>query len=82
MKTFINWCKEKRYINNEIEIRELKEDERPVKSLSNVQIRKLLAVVEPYVAIKMRILLALGTSLRRGDIDSLKVSNIDFEKTA
>ncbi len=28
---------------------------------------------------KARILLALGTGLRRGDIDSLKISDIDFE---
>ncbi len=35
---------------------------------------------EPYVAVKMRILLALSTGLRRGDIDSLKISDIDFEK--
>jgi integrase len=29
---------------------------------------------------KIRILLALGTGLRRGDIESLKTSDIDFEK--
>ena len=80
LKTFINWCKKKRYINNEIELRELKEDERPVKSLNDVQIRKLLVAAEPYVAMKVRILLALGTGLRRGDIDSLKISDIDFGK--
>ena len=80
LKTFINWCKKKRYINNEIELRELKEEERPVKSLNDVQIRKLLVAAEPYVAMKVRILLALGTGLRRGDIDSLKISDIDFEK--
>jgi len=82
LKTFINWCKKKRYINNGIELRELKEDERPVKSLNDVQIRKLLVAAEPYVAMKMRILLALGTGLRRGDIDSLKISDIDFEKNS
>jgi integrase len=60
----------------------LKEDERPVKSLNDVQIRKLLAAAEPYVAMKIRILLALGTGLRRGDIDSLKISDIDFEKNS
>ena len=53
-----------------------------MKSLSDVQIRKLLVAAEPYVAMKMRILLALGTGLRRGDIDSLKVSDIDFEKNS
>ena len=79
LKTFIYWCKKKRYINNEIELRELKEDERPVKSLNDVQIRKLLAAAEPYVAMKVRILLALGTGLRRGDIDSLKIGDVDFE---
>ncbi len=82
LKTFVNWCKKKRYINNEIELRELKEEERPVKSLNDVQIRKLLVAAEPYVAMKTRILLALGTGLRRGDIDSLKISDIDFEKNS
>ncbi len=82
LKTFINWCKKKRYINNGIELRELKEEERPVKSLNDVQIRKLLVAAEPYAAMKMRILLALGTGLRRGDIDSLKISDIDFEKNS
>jgi integrase len=81
-KTFVNWCKKKRYINNGIELRELKEDERPVKSLNDVQIRKLLLAAEPYAVMKVRILLALGTGLRRGDIDSLKISDIDFEKNS
>ena len=34
------------------------------------------------MAMKVRILLALGTGLRRGDIDSLKISDIDFEKNS
>ena len=37
-----------------------------------------MSVAEPYLSIKMRILLALGTGLRRGDIESLKISDIDF----
>jgi integrase len=56
----------------------LKEDERPVKSLTEQQIKKLLMAFESYPAMKMRILLALGTGLRRGDIDTLKVSDVDF----
>jgi integrase len=82
MKTFINWCRRNRYLNGNIKIKELKEDERPVRSLNNVQIKKLLAAAEPYPSIKMRILLSLGTGLRRGDIGSLKISNIDFEKNS
>ena len=58
----------------------MKVEERPVKSLNNSQIKKLLTVTERYPAMKMRVLLALATGLRRGDIDSLKISDIDFEK--
>ena len=60
----------------------MKEDERPVKSLNDSQVKKLMSVAEPYRSIKMRILLALGTGLRRGDIDSLKISDIDFENNS
>jgi len=82
MKTFINWCRENRYLNGNLKIKELKEDERPVKSLNDVQIKKLLAAAEPYPSIKMRILLALGTGLRRGDIESLEINDIDFGKNS
>lgn len=58
----------------------MKLEERPVKSLNDSQIKKLLTATEKYPAIKMRVLLALATGLRRGDIDSLKISDIDFEK--
>jgi integrase len=58
----------------------LQTEERPVKSLNDSQIRKLLASTERYPAIKMRVLLALATGLRRGDIDSLRIGDIDFEK--
>jgi integrase len=53
-----------------------------VKALNDIQIKKLLANAEPYQTIKMRILLALGTGLRRGDIDSLKICDIDFERNS
>jgi integrase len=79
LRTFINWCRENRYLNGNLKIKELKEDERPVKSLNDIQIRNLLAASEPYQLIRMRILLALGIGLRRGDIESLKISDIDSE---
>ena len=76
--TFINWCRKNRYLNGEIEINRLKEDERPVKSLNSIQIKELLSASKPYQTLRMRILLALGTGLRRGDIESLRISDIDF----
>ena len=81
LKAFIRWCRKNRYANGEIEIRQLKEDERPVKSLTNTQIKQLLSTSKPYQTLRMRILLALGTGLRRGDIESLRVSDVDFENS-
>ncbi|MHC4114683.1 MAG: tyrosine-type recombinase/integrase [Planctomycetota bacterium] len=78
LKTFINWCRENRYLNGNLKIKELREKERPVKSLNDAQIKKLLKAAEPYPTMKIRILLALGTGLRRSDIESLKISDIDF----
>ncbi len=82
LKTFINWCRENRYLNGNIKLKELKEKERPVKFLNSEQIRKLLSAAESYPSVKMRILLALGTGLRRGDIDTLKISDIDFDRNS
>jgi len=79
LKAFVNWCRGNRYVNGEIKLKLLKEDERPVKSLSTVQIKKLLSAAKPYQPLRMWIILALGTGLRRDDIKSLSVSDIDFE---
>jgi integrase len=78
----VYWCKEQRYLNGNLKLKELKLEERPVKSLRHTQVRQLLKAAEIYTAIKMRILLALGTGLRRGDIESLKVTDIDFENNS
>jgi len=82
LKTFVYWCRKNRYLNGQLEIKELKLDERPVKSLNNTQIKNLLKVAQSYPAMKMRVLLALATGLRRGDIESLKISDIDFENNS
>ena len=79
LKTFVKWCVEHRYIGQEIKLRQLKEDERPVKSLNSTQTKKLLSAAKSSPTMKIRIMLALGTGLRRGDIESLKISDIDFE---
>jgi len=80
LKAFVNWCRENRYLNGNIKLKELKEEERPVRSLNDAQIKNLLTASSQYPAVKIRILLALGTGLRRGDIDLLKISDIDFER--
>ncbi|MHC4434422.1 MAG: tyrosine-type recombinase/integrase, partial [Planctomycetota bacterium] len=81
LKAFVNWGRANRYMNGDIKLKLLKEDEKPVISLSTTQIRQLLSASKPYPRLRVRILLALGTGLRRGDIDTWRVSDLDFEKS-
>jgi integrase len=82
LRAFIHWCRKNRYLNGEIELSLLKEDELPVKSLSGSQIQELLTASIQFPALRMRILLALSTGLRRGDVESLRVSDLDFENNS
>jgi integrase len=82
LRAFIHWCRKNRYLNGEIELSLLKEDERPVKSLTPTQIQELLTASIQFPALRMRILLALSTGLRRGDIESLRVSDLDYENSS
>jgi integrase len=79
MKAFIRWCQQKKYTNGSLKIKLLKEEERPVKSLNESQIKKLLSITKSYPTIHLRILLALGTGLRRSDLEAIKISDIDFK---
>ena len=60
IKTFVIWCREKRYLNGNLKLKELKVEERPVKSLNDGQIKNLLRATQPYPTMKMRVLLALA----------------------
>ncbi|MBW2174902.1 MAG: hypothetical protein JRF64_09810, partial [Deltaproteobacteria bacterium] len=81
LKAFVNWCRTNRYLNGDVKIKLIKEDERPVKSLSTTQIKQMLLASKPYPRLRMRILLALGTGLRRGDIDLWRISELDSENS-
>jgi integrase len=82
LRAFVRWCRKNRYVNGEIEFKELKEDEKPVKSLSNTQIKKLLSACKRHQTLRMRILLALGTGLRLRDIEPWRISDVDFENSS
>jgi len=50
IKTFVYWCKEQRYLNGSLKLKELKIEERPVKSLNDAQIKNLLKAATSYPA--------------------------------
>jgi len=54
----------------------------PVVALSCAQVRKLLITAAKYATLRLRILLAVTTGLRRGDIDAIRVGDVLFDRNA
>jgi integrase len=82
LKAIVSWCRENTYLNGHIKLKLPKENERRVKSLNGTQIQKLLTASIQFPVLRTRILLALGTGPRRGDIESWRVSDLDFENSS
>jgi len=78
LRRMLNLCREWKLLDQVPKIRMLKEDNRRDRSLSDEQISKLLRSCKG--TIRLSIIIALDTGLRKGSIFSLKKSDINFEK--
>jgi len=56
LKTFVYWCRDNRFLNGNLKLKESKLEEKPVKSLNDAQVKNLLKAVQPYPSMKIRIL--------------------------
>jgi len=79
MKAFLNWGKRNKYISEDVSIQKVKVDNKNVKPLNRKQVKNLLLTSEPYPTWYTRIPLSLTTGLRKNDIESLRIADIDFE---
>jgi len=78
IKAIFNYALTTGEIQNPLIIKQFREIERPVREIPKSTITKLLkAADEGY---KDLLIVAFNTGMRRGEIFSLKVENIDFEK--
>lgn len=81
IRAFISWATEKRYVSKGLKAVKVKTTQRQPKPLNSTQIRDLLiAARHRSDCWYLRVLLAITTGLRSGDIDRLTVSDIDFEQ--
>jgi integrase len=80
MHAFLNWAVKNRFISSGLEIKKVKVPQKPVVSLSPRQVRDLLEATERYPTIRMRVLLAVTTGLRRGDIEAIRIGDIHFDR--
>lgn len=88
LRAFIRWSVKNRYVGAQaakIEWLMQKEAKRPVKALAQKQLANLLIAAKKYQrygdAWYIRVLLAVSSGLRRGDIERLRISDIDFESS-
>ena len=82
LRAFLNWGKKARYFGQDINVHKVKAENREIQPLSTRQIRNLLMAARPYPTWHMRILLSLTTGLRKNDVESLRIRDIDIETSA
>ncbi len=63
-----------------LEIRKIKVAQKPVVALSVQQVRDLLTATAKYPTLRLRVLLAVTTGLRRGDIEAICIGDIHFDR--
>ena len=77
---FINWAIKNRYAAPGLVVKKVKVPQRPVQSLSPQQVKDLIAASSGYPRLRLRILLAVTTGLRRGDIQAIRIGDIHFDR--
>ncbi|UCG55897.1 MAG: site-specific integrase [Phycisphaerales bacterium] len=77
---FLNWAVKPRYVASGLEIKKVKVSQKPVISLSPEQVQKIIRLVPKYPAMRLKILLAVTTGLRRGDIEAIRIGDIHFDR--
>jgi integrase len=80
LHAFLNWAVKNRFVASGLEIKKVKVPQKPVVSLSPKQVRDLIMLASGYPSLRLRILLAVTTGLRRGDIESIRIGDIHFDR--
>ena len=80
MTAFLNWASKNRYIASDLKVKEVKVSRKPVTALFPRQVRDLIRLVSKYPTLRLRVLLAVATGLRRGDIEAIRIGDVHFDR--
>jgi integrase len=80
LNAFLNWASKNRFITAGIQMKKVKVPQKPVVALVPGQVKDLLSAASRYPSQRLRILLAVATGLRRGDIETIRISDIHFDR--
>jgi integrase len=80
LTAFLNWAADpgRRYITQNIKLKKVKAPPITVTALTNDQIRSLIERA-PSDAWRVRLLISLTTGIRKADVDSLRVADVDLD---
>jgi integrase len=80
LHAFLNWAVKNRFVASGLEIKKVKVPQKPVTALFPQQVRDLIRLVSKYPTLRLRVLLAVTTGLRRGDIETIRIGDIHFDR--
>jgi integrase len=80
LNAFLHWAVKNRFIAPDLEVKKIKVAQKPVTALSPQQVRDLVTAASRHSALRLRVLLAVTTGLRRGDIETIRVGDIHFDR--
>lgn len=80
LHAFLSWAVKNRFVASGLEVKKVRVDQKPVVSLSPKQVRDLITLASRYPTLRLRVLLAVTTGLRRGDIEAIRIGDIHFDR--
>jgi len=80
MRAFLAWVTKNRFVATGLEVKKVKLAQKPVFALSVQQVRNLLVATSRHPTLRLRVLLAVTTGLRRGDIEALRIGDLHFDR--
>jgi integrase len=80
LNALMNWAAKSRFVTCGLQVKKVKVPQKPVVALSPAQVKDLLSIAARYPTQRLRILLAVTTGLRRGDIEAIRIGDIHFDR--
>jgi len=80
LHAFLNWAVKNRFGASGLQVKKVRVPQKPVTALFPQQVRDLIKLVSNYPTLRLRVLLAVTTGLRRGDIEAIRIGDIHFDR--
>jgi integrase len=80
MHAFLKWAAKNRFVDPDLKVKKVKVAPKPVTSLSPQQVKNLITIASKYPTLRIRILLAVTTGLKRSDIEAIHIGDIQFDR--